>query len=105
MSNHCSDPVSCKDGNCPGCKDGQLYCSDPRCSPYCQDCAFPVQTHDFNGGMVIVVILICLIAIFFIVWFVWGPQFFQSHDDHDRAYVIVPDEYKNNQTNQMMVTQ
>lgn len=80
MSSHCSDPVICPDGNCPGCKNGSLYCQDTRCAPYCQGCHnVKIETHDFNANMMIFIILICLIVIFFIVWFVWGPSLFQSH--------------------------
>lgn len=94
MSNYCSDPVICPNGNCVGCKNGQIWCQDPRCSPYCASSSCVIQDdHDFNGNLVVVVILLSLIAILFIVWFVYGPQLFEHHDDHSRANVILPEEY------------
>ena len=94
MSNPCSDPVSCPGGNCIGCKNGNIWCQDPRCAPYCQGCAIP-DDHDFNGNMVVTVILICLVALLFIVWFIYGPSLFEPHNDHERANVLVPEEMKN----------
>ena len=94
MSNSCSDPVSCLNGNCIGCKNGQVWCQDPRCAPYCPGNGCQIaDDHDFNANMVVIVILICLLAILFIVWFVYGPQLFVNHDDHSRANVIMPEEY------------
>jgi hypothetical protein len=94
MSSYCSDPVICPNGNCEGCKDGETWCQDPRCAPYCPGglCAIP-DDHDFNANMVVIVILFCLIAILFIVWFVYGPQLIEHHNNHTRANVIVPEEY------------
>lgn len=85
----CADPLTCPGGNCVGCRNGQVWCQDPRCQPYCGGCAIP-STFDFNANMTIIVILLCLITIFFIVWFVYGPQLFEEHNDHKRANVIVP---------------
>lgn len=79
----------CPDGNCIGCKNGQVWCQDPRCQPYCSMCAIQTTT-DFNGNIVFLVILSCLITTLFIVWFVYGPQLFEHHNDHDRAGVIMP---------------
>jgi len=94
MSSYCSDPAACLNGNCIGCKDGKVWCQDPRCEPYCpgNSCAIP-NDHDFNGSMVVIIIILCLITILFIVWFVYGPQWIEYHDDHARANVIVPEEY------------
>ena len=91
MSDYCSDPVTCRNGDCIGCKKGVTWCQDPRCDPYCpgQGCSIP-NNHDFNVNLVILVILLCLMAILFIVWFAYGPQLFEDHDDHARANVIVP---------------
>lgn len=90
MSNPCADNITCNGGNCTGCRNGQVWCQDPRCQPNCPTCDYPGDEHDFNAGMVIVIILICLIAILFIIWFVYGPQLFEPHSDHERANVIVP---------------
>lgn len=92
MSNPCNEPVC--GGNCPGCKDGQRWCQDPRCSPYCagEQCIFP-SDFDFNGNIIVITIVLSLLAILFILWFIYGPQYFEEHNDHERANVIVPTEY------------
>ena len=81
--------VTCPDGNCIGCKNGEVWCQDPRCCPNCpgEACIYP-EDHDFNATMIIILIIICLVTILFIVWFVYGPQFFVSHDDHTLANVV-----------------
>lgn len=88
MSN-CLDDLTCPGGNCVGCKDGKVWCQDPRCQPNCQNCAID-KDHDFNASIVMLVIVLCLIAILFIVWFIWGPTLFEPHEDHERANVVVP---------------
>lgn len=91
----CGDLVTCPNGNCIGCKNGQIWCQDPRCDPYCPGtiCKYPGPEHDFNANLMMVVILISLITILIIVWFIYGPQLFESHSDHSRANVLVPEEY------------
>ena len=89
----CMNPDTCPNGNCPGCRNGKVWCQDPRCAPYCQYCGIP-SNFDYNVNAVIIVILICILAALFIVWFVYGPSFFQTHNDHDRAQVLVPEEMK-----------
>ena len=88
--NPCSDKTFCPNGNCIGCQNGKVWCRDPRCQPYCSTCAIQEET-DFNGNMMMIIILICLIAILFIVWVIYGPQFFEHHNDHTRAGVIMPE--------------
>ena len=83
------DNEFCPGGNCVGCKNGEVWCQDPACQPYCATCAIRKGT-DTNASMVIIIILICLIAILFIVWFVYGPDLFEQHNDHERAGVIMP---------------
>lgn len=89
MSTHCSNSVTCPNGNCVGCRDRQIWCQDPRCAPFCAQCAIP-SDHDFNANMVIIIILFCLITILFIVWFVYGPQLFEQHNNPEQANVIMP---------------
>src|SRR3990167_3410950 len=88
----CSNPVTCLNGNCPGCKDGKKYCQDPRCAPNCpgSNCTID-KDHDFNGGAVVIVIVFCLLVILFIVWMSFGPLFVEYHNDHKRAGVVVPE--------------
>lgn len=70
---HCSDFTTCPEGNCIGCKNGKLWCHDPRCSPYCRECAIPPD-HDFNGTVVVIIIILCLSCILIIIWFAYGPK-------------------------------
>lgn len=72
-SEHCQDPVSCLNGNCIGCKDGKIWCQDPRCAPYCKGCSIP-KNHDLNGTIVVVIILMCLFAMLIIIWAFYGPK-------------------------------
>lgn len=90
-SNYCGSPI-CQELTCPGCKDGQVWCQDPKCAPNCADCAIN-ETHDFAVNMTVIIILICLVAILFIVWFVYGPSFFVPHNNYEHANVVVPTEY------------
>lgn len=89
MSKRCQDPNICPDGNCPGCKDGQPWCGDPRCSPHCNSCLMP-QHHDAVLGWVVVALILCLLTITFIVWYIYGSKWFTPHSDHVRAGVVVP---------------
>lgn len=92
MTTYCNDPVSCINGNCVGCMNGVTWCQDPRCAPNCPDNICHIQSDtDTNGNYVVILILISLITILFIVWFVYGPQLLESHNDHVRAGVIVPE--------------
>lgn len=95
MSQHrCTDPVICPGGNCVGCLNGQIWCQDPRCAPFCPGsvCKYP-HDHDFNANMMMTVIIISLVAILFIVWFIYGPQLFTSHSNHSQAGIIQPSNY------------
>lgn len=87
----CSDPVACLNGNCIGCKDGAVWCQDPRCAPNCpgETCTIP-DDHDFNGNLVFLIILACLFTMLVVYWFVYGPPLLTPHNDHARAGVIVP---------------
>jgi uncharacterized protein (DUF983 family) len=77
----------CTKGFCPGCKNGQTWCDDPRCHPYCETCHIQ-SDNDYNAGMVIIILIICLFAILFIVWFVYGPQLFHPHSDNSKINYI-----------------
>lgn len=55
---------SCK-GNEPGCKDGSLWCRDPRCFPYCSTECY----NNENPLSIISVILVVVSIIFCIVLF------------------------------------
>lgn len=94
MSTLCGDPVSCPGGNCVGCQNGHVWCNDPQCAPFCTNCPTP-QQHDFIANFIMGIIIAVLLAILFIVWFIYGPQLIVSHDDHDRANVLVSQQTKN----------
>ena len=87
---HCQDS-SCVDGNCPGCKDGELYCKDPRCHPNCPECMIP-EHHDFALNSTLIVIFIALAAAFFFTWFIYGPRMIEAHSDDQRAGIVTKDE-------------
>lgn len=81
----CNDPRFCQDGNCPGCLNGQLWCQDPRCAPYCPGslCSIPPE-HDFVLNLVMAVILVSLCAMLFTVWYVYGPSVVTLHNNNQR---------------------
>lgn len=89
MTSRCENSTICPGGNCPGCKDGQPFCGDPRCSPHCNGCLMP-ENHDAILGWVVVILIICLLAITFIVWYIYGSKWFTPHSDHLRAGVVTP---------------
>ncbi len=75
---HCSDTTTCPDGNCTGCKDGKVWCLDPRCSPYCPEaeCIITNQ-HDAAVNIIICIVILGIISILIIYWLVYGPEFFE----------------------------
>lgn len=79
MSN-CSNEKFCPGGNCVGCNNGQVWCDDPRCHPYCPgtEC-FMHREHDPIANIVMVVIFICLVTILAILWFYLGPTFLKFY--------------------------
>jgi len=69
MSSHpCSGP-SCPNGNCIGCRNGNLWCQDPRCAPNCPGCQSNVNT--WSNIVIIFVIIIGLILIGLVIWLYW----------------------------------
>lgn len=53
----------------PGCKQGESWCNDPRCSPYCNNCPAPPHHDIFNNAFF--VLLIFVFACIVIVLFLW----------------------------------
>lgn len=88
----CSDPDICPGGGCTGCQNGEVWCQDPRCTPFCpgSECIAQVQTHDTNGNLVVLIILLGLFTLLFVVWYMYGPRLLEPHDDHNRANVVMP---------------
>lgn len=87
--NICKNEKICPGGNCIGCKNGEIWCQDPKCQPYCPQC-LKHPDSDYNANIVIAIILMCLISILFIVWFAYGPSLFIQHNDHQAAGVVLP---------------
>jgi uncharacterized protein (DUF983 family) len=68
MSHPCSGP-SCPNGDCTGCRNGNLWCGDPRCSPNCPGCQSNVNT--WSVIVIIIVVIIALIIIGIAIWMHW----------------------------------
>lgn len=66
---HCQ-LASCEGGNCPGCKDGNLFCDDPRCHPNCEDCP-PPSDLTFANVLIVILIIIAIIAVIIIIYVFW----------------------------------
>lgn len=69
----------CEDGNCIGCKDGQKWCQDPRCSPFCRGCSTP-EGFDIIINIVFLVIVLVLILVILLLLFFYGPRLVVVHD-------------------------
>lgn len=68
----CSSEV-CKDGNCPGCKDGKINCSDNSCSPYCVGCKID-NNENYNSVIFILCIIMCLLLLAFTLYIFFTPK-------------------------------
>lgn len=80
--NFCSDEKRCPQGNCIGCKNGQLWCRDPRCSPYCPEAACIMDVEHRNVvNLTMTLILSCLVVILFIIWVFYGPSFYKTSNE------------------------
>lgn len=63
----------CEGGNCEGCKNGETWCDDPRCTPYCRGC--PVHSQIRTGGWIVMIIIVILIIFAIIIMFaLFGPR-------------------------------
>lgn len=79
--------LTCLDGNCAGCKDGQLWCDDPRCEPFCRACEPPENYNSVINVMMLTFIVIVLLLIF-VLMYMYGPRFVIMHDgDQSRPYI------------------
>ncbi len=86
--NHCATEI-CRNGNCIGCQNGEVWCGDPRCAPYCPNC-YPPNGYNIAVNAMFAIIFIALIVLLIIVWVVWGPPLLEEHSDHSRAGIIYP---------------
>ena len=84
---HCSNQNICPNGSCTGCKDGNLWCSDPRCTPYCPECEMP-KNHETIVAFLVIVVVIILTIIIFIMIYSYGPYMLNYHNNSARANVL-----------------
>jgi len=66
-SPQCNNPTTCPDGNCIGCKNGQVWCQDPRCDPQCTDCVFDREADNFGYLTFFIIITVFALIIVTIV--------------------------------------
>ena len=74
MSNPCA-ALSCLNGNCPGCKNGTLYCEDPRCYPNCSGCNTKPPS---SSNWILITLILILLGILLILALVVGFGWFQD---------------------------
>ena len=71
MSNRCVASSTCPGGNCVGCRNGSLYCNDPRCYPNCSDCGGSGTNTNRILTLIILILLGVLLVLVFIVGYDW----------------------------------
>ena len=69
MSNICLN-----NSNNVGCKNGQLYCNDPRCYPNCQGC----NTNTSSGNWIIITIILVLLGVLLVMSFIIGYDWYNK---------------------------
>lgn len=64
--------ITCPNGNCIGCRGGNLWCQDPRCAPNCPGC----QSNNSTWSVIVIifVIIIGLILIGAVIWIYWRSR-------------------------------
>ena len=66
---------TCSDNsNDPGCRDGKLYCNDPRCFPNCPGC----DTNTSSGNWIIITIILVLLGVLLVMAFIIGFDWFNK---------------------------
>lgn len=75
MSSRCSSE-NCENGNCEGCKDGELFCNDPRCYPDCPDCDTQVKTR--SGDWIIALIILILVGVLLVFFIILGFDYWNK---------------------------
>lgn len=87
----CQDPVSCPDGNCIGCRNGQLWCQDPRCVGLCTDCGYD-EDRDRFGYVVFFLIIVSLVLVVVIICLTYGHQmvyyYVPNYQLQQKGYVV-----------------
>lgn len=89
----CLDPITCPDGNCSGCKNGEIWCQDPRCDPQCANCVYD-QTADRFGYSVMFLIIVAILLIIFAIILTYGHQtmyyFVPNSQLEEKGYLVPP---------------
>lgn len=85
MSNPCS-ATTCLNGNCPGCRNGQLYCSDPRCYPNCAGCTTSEGSNSNNW--IIVTIILVLLGVLLVMGFIVGYSWYKDRQKANEPKTI-----------------
>jgi len=58
--------------NAPGCKDGEQWCQDPRCEPYCTNCNVP-EGNDLFISVIFFLFIILALFIMFVIFYFFSP--------------------------------
>lgn len=61
----CGNNIFCEGGDCIGCRNGTIWCDDPRCNPHCTDCFADRNSNKFVT-LIFIAIILCLLLILFI---------------------------------------
>ena len=75
MSNPCS-ASTCLNGNCPGCRQNNLYCEDPRCYPDCAGCTTSEESNSNNW--ILVTIILVLLGVLLVMGFIVGYSWYKD---------------------------
>lgn len=79
---HCQNS-SCLNGNCPGCRNGNLWCGDTRCHPNCEDC--PKNDNTFVTFVIIIFVIFGLFLLGFLIYAIWKAN---RSDEITHHYVV-----------------
>lgn len=71
-----SNCVTCP--NCPGCRNGVQYCTDPRCYPNCPNCSTPTNNGTTSSNWIIITVILVLLGILLVVAFFIGYQWYKD---------------------------
>lgn len=63
--------INCTNGNCIGCKNGETWCGDPRCYPYCTDC-LPNEGNHRLEIVVFVLLLVSFVLLLLGLYYLYG---------------------------------
>jgi hypothetical protein len=74
MSNPCT-ASTCLNGNCPGCRNGVQFCSDPRCYPNCPNCNVSTTS---NTNWIILTIILVLLGVLLVLAFIIGYDWYNK---------------------------